>query len=128
MLDRIRTEKQYKEVMLLIENFISRATAAGGFHALSVQENKELKQLSLLAERYENEVQQIMPLPVSVPALVRQKAQELNLTQSRLSELMGIEPAKLSLILNGRRKPDISFLKAAHQKLGLDGNLMLTYL
>lgn len=128
MLDKIRTEKQYEELMLLIESYIAKATAGGGFHSLSKKENEELKQLSLLAANFEDEVKQIMPLPVSVSALVRQKAQELKLTQNRLSELMGIEPAKLSLILNGRRKPDVSFLKAAHQKLGLDANLMLAYL
>jgi HTH-type transcriptional regulator/antitoxin HigA len=36
-----------------------------------------------------------------------------------------METTKISQILNGKRQPDVSFLKAAHEKLGLDGNLLL---
>ena len=125
MIDKIRNEKQYNEVMSLIETHITKATTSGGFHTLSKKENAELKQLSAMAEKYEDEALKIMPLPVTVPAIVSQKMQEMNVTQNKLAELLGLGVAKLSLILNGKRKPDIPFLKAIHEKLGIDGNLIL---
>ena len=39
--------------------------------------------------------------------------------------MLGIDPPKLSQIMNSKRKPDLTFLKAVHQKLGIDGNFIL---
>jgi len=66
MIDKIRTEAQYKQVMALIEKFIAKATESGGFNSLSAAEGDELGQLGKLAEHYENNVLKIMPLPVSI--------------------------------------------------------------
>lgn len=40
---------------------------------------------------------------------------------------MGIGESKLSEIMNKKRPVDVSFLKAAHEKLGIDENLLLRY-
>lgn len=111
--------------MKLIEGLISRATEGGGVHTLSQKETKELKQLSELAEKYEDDVLKIMPLPVTVENVVIQKMQEMDITQAKLAEMLTIGTAKLSQILNGKRKPDVPFLKAVHQHLNLDGNFLL---
>ena len=125
MIDKIRNKKQYEQVMNLIEVLISKATNGGGFHSLSQKETKELKQLSELAERYEDDVLKIMPLPVTVENVVMQKMQEMDITQAKLADMLNIGTAKLSQILNGKRKPDVPFLKAVHQHLNLDGNFLL---
>ncbi|MBS1578856.1 MAG: helix-turn-helix transcriptional regulator [Bacteroidetes bacterium] len=125
MIDKIRTKKQYEQVMTLIENYITKATEKGGFKSLSKKENEELKNLSVLAEQYEDEVLKIMPLPVTVENVVSIKMQELNITQIKLAEMLNVGTAKLSQILNGKRKPDVPFLKAVHEKLGVDGNFIL---
>jgi len=64
MISKITTEAQYKQVMALIALFIAKATDGGGFHSLSTAE------ISLLAEKYEDEVSNIMPLPVTINAVV----------------------------------------------------------
>jgi antitoxin component HigA of HigAB toxin-antitoxin module len=127
MIDKIRNERQYNQLMTLIEKFIQKATDGGGFHSLNKEESNELERLSILAERYEDEVMKIMPLPVTLNSLVESKMEELNLTQKGLSEILGIGTSKLSQILNGKRNPDLSFLKAVHQKLGIDGNFILEH-
>ncbi|MDE1193025.1 MAG: helix-turn-helix domain-containing protein [Arachidicoccus sp.] len=125
MIDKIRTDKQYKQVMAMIESYIAKATDGGGFSSLSKKESDELNKLSLLAEKYEDEVLQIMPLPVTVENIVNVKMQEMHITQAKLAEILNIGTAKLSQILNGKRKPDVPFLKAVHEKLNVDGNLLL---
>lgn len=37
------------------------------------------------------------------------------------------ERLKLSEIMDKKRPADVSFLKVAHEKLGIDGNLLLQY-
>jgi antitoxin component HigA of HigAB toxin-antitoxin module len=125
MIDKIRTENQYKQVMAMIENYLSKATDGGGFTCLSKKETAELKTLSLLAEQYEDEVMKIMPLPVTIENVVSVKMQEMNITQVKLARMLNIGTAKLSQILNNKRKPDVPFLKAIHEKLGVDGNFIL---
>ncbi|MEO6284751.1 MAG: helix-turn-helix transcriptional regulator [Dyadobacter sp.] len=49
----------------------------------------------------------------------------MNITQGKLAEMFGMGAAKVSQILNGKREPDVHFLKAIHQKLGIDGNFIL---
>lgn len=125
MINKIRTQKQYEQVMTLVEGYLTKATENGGFKSLTRKESEELKQLSLLAEQYEDEVLKIMPLSVTIENVVNVKMQELNITQAKLAEMLNIGTAKLSQILNHKRKPDVPFLKAIHQKLGVDGNFIL---
>lgn len=125
MIDKIRNHVQYEQIMKLIEHYIQKATAGGGFHTLNAQESEELQKLTLLAEHYEDNVLQIMPLTVTINALVQQKISEMNITQGKLAEILGIGAAKISQILNGKREPDVRFLKAIHEKLGIDGNFIL---
>jgi len=126
MIDKIRNEAQYQQIMGLIEKYIEKAAEQGGFHALQKAETKELERLSLLAEQYEDNVLKIMPLPVAtISSVVQQKTKEMRLSQHKLAELFGMSTSKISQILNGKRPPDVPFLKAAHEKLGIDGNLIL---
>ncbi|HWZ36155.1 MAG TPA: helix-turn-helix domain-containing protein [Mucilaginibacter sp.] len=125
MIDKIRNEAQYNQIMALIETFITKATANGGFSYLSAPEKDELSSLSLLAEQYEDNVLKIMPLPVTINSIVQHKIKELNLTQAKLAEMLGLGTSKLSQILTGKREPDVMFLKAIHSKLGISGDFLL---
>src|SRR5947208_132432 len=128
MIDKIRTLAQYDQVMKLIEKHLKKATAEGSFDGLIKKEKHELQQLSLLsllASKYEDERLAIMPLPLTLKAVIAQKLQELNLTQVKLAELLGIGAAKLSQILNEKRPADVSFLKAVYKKLHIDAAFLL---
>jgi HTH-type transcriptional regulator/antitoxin HigA len=122
MINKIRNKKQYHQVMAMVEGYLQKATDGGGFHALSEQEAAELEKLSLLAERYEDENMKLMPMPITLSAVVEAKKEDLGVTQKGLA---CIGAPKLSQILNGKRDPDVGFLKSLHQKLGIDGNFIL---
>ena len=125
MITKIRNEVQYKLVNELIEKYLQKATHRGGFHVLTKEENEELNRLSLLAENYEDEVLKIFPLKVNINSVIQEKIAELEMSQNKLAELFEISSSKLSKILTGKRPPDLQFLKNVHEKLGVDGNVLL---
>lgn len=125
MIDKIRTEKQFNQVMELIEGYLQKATEKGGFVALTKKETEDLQQLSQVAEAYEQEVLKVWDFPVTITSVIQQKVSEMNITQTKLAAMLGIGLPKLNQILKGKRKPDVPFLKAVHEKLGIDGNFLL---
>ena len=125
MINKIRNEAQYDQIMTLIESYIKKSTEGGGFHTLSNIESEELASLSSLAEQYEDNILKIMPLPLTITSVVKHKAKEMNITQAKLADILGIGSSKLSQILSGKRDPDIPYLKAIHTKLGISGDFLL---
>ena len=65
------------------------------------------------------------PMPKTLVEMVELKIFEKKINKVTLAKTLGIGTPKLSQILNGKRPPDISFLKAVHKKLGIDGNFIL---
>ncbi len=128
MLDKIRNKNQYNQITKLIDLLLAKATDGGGFYSLDKKESKELDSLSKLVSEYEENVLKLWPLPMTITDVVQQKITELNITQNKLAEIFEITNSKLSKILTGKRDPDIHFLKAVHEKLGVDGNLILDVL
>ena len=53
------------------------------------------------------------------------KLYENKLKQKDLARLLHTTDTKLSEIMHNKRKPSVSFLKAMHEVLGIDGNLLL---
>jgi antitoxin component HigA of HigAB toxin-antitoxin module len=127
MIDKIRTKKQYDQVMKLIEGYLQKATDGGGFSSLKKADADELHRLTLLAAAYEDSVMKIMPLPVTLPAMIGHKMEELNITQAKLAEMLNVDQPKLSQILNGRRQPDVPFLKAVYKTLHIDADFILEH-
>ncbi len=76
----------------------------------------------------ENDVQKIAAALGYEPHLtdiIRFKMLQRKLNQKSLATLMHMSPAKVSQILSGKREPDVDFLRAIHEKLGIDGNVLL---
>lgn len=128
MLNKIRSEKEYKAVMKTIETLLEKATRLGGFHMLPKQQSEMLAKLSRLAEAYEDNTKQLMPVrPKTLRQALEFKMAERKLTQVRLAKKLGIGAPKLSQILTGKRQPDVDFLKAVHKKLNIDAEFLLTH-
>ncbi len=65
------------------------------------------------------------PMPKTIKEIVELKMFEKKLNKVALAKILGIGAPKLSQILNNKREPDVPFLKALHEKLGVDGNFIL---
>jgi antitoxin component HigA of HigAB toxin-antitoxin module len=88
---------------------------------------KEMERLRILAEAAEDyeDTNEPLPVPSSLPDMIRLKMFQLKLKQHYTAKLLGVSEAKLSLIMSGKQKPDIYFVKALHEKLNLDANQIL---
>ena len=117
----IQTETDYKTAIAQIEVFIKK-----GFVNLTPKETNELEGISKAVAAYEKEFYPV-PRPNTLQEMIELKMYEMRLTQKKLSEILKIAPDKLSMILNGKRDPDVAFLKAAHEALGIDAGFLLTH-
>lgn len=96
---------------------------------LTTSEIEELQKMTLLAEKYENEVMGLKPVkqPKSLAEMIELFMFENKLTQAKLADKIGIGTSKLSQILTGKRQPDVSFLKAIYRNLHLDPKFILDH-
>jgi HTH-type transcriptional regulator / antitoxin HigA len=89
--------------------------------------NKDAENISAMAkaiQEYEK-IHHPFPLPKTLTEIVELKMFEKKLNRVKLAKMLGIAAPKLSQILNNKRDPDVPFLKAIHEKLGVDGNFIL---
>jgi len=118
---RITTEEENDQMLVKIELLMNK-----GSDNLTNHENEQLVQMADAVAAFEQTFYDI-PRINSLEAMFELKMYELRLNRSKLSELMGIGNSKLSEILNGKRAPDVKFLKAAYSKLGIDAGFLLTH-
>jgi HTH-type transcriptional regulator/antitoxin HigA len=117
---KIETLEQYKTALQDVYVLMNK-----GESNLTEPEKTQIGSMAKAIEHYEDHVLKTMPLTPSIATIVHQKLRERQLNQRSLSTLIGIGTAKISQILNGKRQPDVQFLKAIHEKLGIDGNVLL---
>lgn len=117
---KIKDNISYKKALHEVYSLMNK-----GEKNISSKDAAAIETMAKAIEYYEDHVLKIMPLPVTVTAVVQAKIVEMNITQTQLAQMFGIGKAKLSQILSGKRQPDVPFLKAIHEKLGIDGNFIL---
>jgi HTH-type transcriptional regulator/antitoxin HigA len=118
---KIENEREYNATMKKIDALMKK-----GEKNLTDKEAKEIRTLALAAQAYEKSIYTI-PAPKTFEGLIELKMYERRLKQKELAKLLGIGEPKLSQIMSRKRKPDLAFLKAAHEHLGIDGNILLEY-
>jgi HTH-type transcriptional regulator/antitoxin HigA len=65
------------------------------------------------------------PVPKTLAGMVELKMYEMKLKRKDLALLLGVEAARISEYLNGKRKINLQFAKKLHTELGIDGNFIL---
>ena len=118
----IHNNKDYERIMARIDELIEIPDSK-----LTKVQAAELHRLAKIAQQYEKSVYTIKP-PSTFEGILEMKMYELKLTQGKMAKKLKISDAKLSLILSGKQQPDIKFLKAVHESLGIDGNYLLSVL
>lgn len=120
----ITSKKQYHETMVAIYNLMNKGEAN-----LSSKEIKLLSAMTLATEKYEDEVLGLKPQkkPETIAEIIEIKLFEKRMTQVNLADELGMAKSKVSEILSGKRKPDVSFLKGVHQILKIDADFLLTH-
>jgi antitoxin component HigA of HigAB toxin-antitoxin module len=80
--------------------------------------------MAVAAEAYEDTYYPL-PMPKTIGQMVELKMYEMKLNQTAMAEMLGLARPKFSQILNGKREPDVTFLKAAYKKLKIDPGFLL---
>ena len=120
----ITSKKVYHETMVAVYDLMNKGEAN-----LTEKELNKLEAMAKAAEEYEDNVLGLKPVkkPETIAAVIEQKMYENKMTQATLAETLGLGKSKLSEILNGKRKPDVPFLKALYKKLNIDPAFLLDH-
>jgi HTH-type transcriptional regulator/antitoxin HigA len=116
---KIKNKEVYDVVMQEIHTLMKK-----GEKNLSNNELLRLRSLAEAAEAFEDATDPL-PSPASFGDIIKMKIYQLHLNQQFAARLLGVSEAKLSLIMNGKQKPDVIFLKAVYEKLKVDAHLIL---
>ena len=116
---KIQTKAQYDAAMKSIHTVMRK-----GEKNLSA---KELAQLKVMAEAAENfeDFHLLIPEPSNLPEMIELRMFQMKLNKSKAAQVLGVANSKFSQIMNGKRKPDIAFLKSAHKNLKIDPKFLL---
>ena len=118
----ITSKKSYHETMVAVYDLMNKGEANH-----TEKELDKLEMMAVAAEQYEDTVPGLKPTkqPQTIAAMIEQKMYENKMTQASLAATLGLGKSKLSEILNGKRKPDVLFLKALYQKLNIGPAFLL---
>jgi len=117
----INDESDYTTVMAKIDGLMAK-----GSKNVSKEELEELRELAMAAQEYEQE-KYVIEAPKTLTGMIEMKMYEMRLKQKSLAKKLKISDAKLSLIMNGKQKPDVDFLKAVYTELKVDADFILQH-
>lgn len=126
-INKITNDSEHDEIASKIEVLLKKCSSNGGFSALSEEETHLLKHLSLLVEEYEDNQLHLMPIkaPKTLIEMIRFKMYEMNIKQKQLAKLLEMSEARISELLNGKRKLNLEIAKKLHRKLNIDAKFLL---
>ena len=119
----IKTKKAYHETMVKIYNLMNKGEAR-----LSKAELKKLELMAKAAEKFEDVVLGLKhKVPKTIIEAIEVKLFEHKMTRTELASELGLGKSKVSEILSGKRKPDVTFLKGVHKVLKIDAGFLLEH-
>lgn len=119
---KIENEEEYERIMGAIEDLMDK-----GESNLTLEESDLIRSMAIAAQDFENKNYRIAA-PKTLPEMISLRMYEMKLRQNEAAQKLGVSDAKLSLILNGKQKPDIKFIKALHSKLKVSADFILTHI
>ncbi|MBQ5982741.1 MAG: helix-turn-helix domain-containing protein [Prevotella sp.] len=111
---QIKTENEYRKLMQRIDELIEVVddnTPKDDINYI------ELDLISDLVEEYED-----IHYPIGTPSLVdtiKLRLYEMDITQAKLAEILGISPARVSDIMRGKCEPTLKVARDLCQKLNI---------
>jgi len=117
---RIENETQYKASMERIEEIMP---LVGDDTPLTDKNLIELELLSNLVADYDE-----VHYPIKTPSLaeaLKLKMYEMDLTQTKLSRLIGVSPSRISEYLTGKSEPTLKVARTISVKLDINPKIIL---
>lgn len=121
MMEKIKNDNSYSNVMSQINSLMAK-----GSSNVTKDELDKIRQLALNAQDYEQSKYAI-EAPSTLAGMIEMRMYEMRLKQKDLAKKLRISDTKLSLIMNGKQKQDIEFLKAVYSELNVDAAFILEH-
>jgi len=123
----ITSEKEYRDICQQMNVIIGKGTQLGDMEMLSETDKNEYIRLSELVRKWESAH---YSFPISVNPLVeaiRQKMEGLNLRQKEAAQIIGVDEARMSEIMRGKRRINISVAKKLNSELHIPSDIILEF-
>jgi HTH-type transcriptional regulator/antitoxin HigA len=117
---KIETERQYKALTERIEELLPLVNESTPLYDKNLM---ELELLSNLVADYDE-----VHFPIATPTLsevLKLKMYEKELTQAKLSEIIGVSPSRVSEYLNGKSEPTLKVAREICVKLDISPSIVL---
>ncbi len=117
--EAISNEKSYKLALKKVDNLMKL-----GSQKITFDQAKEITTLAKSIQTYEKNIYTITP-PTTLAGMIELRMYEMKFKQVELAKLLGISNTKLSLILSGKQKADLQFIKSIHKELKINAEFIL---
>lgn len=123
----ITNEKEYRDICQQMNLIIGKGTELGDMELLPEADKNEYMRLSEMVREWES-VHYMFPVAVNpLAAIIRSKMEEMNLTQKMVAEIIGIDEARVSEIMRGKRRINIYIAKKLNVKLHIPADKILKF-
>lgn len=124
---KIKTEKDYRNICSAMDLLIDNGTQLGDMELLSDPDKKEYVRLSAMARNWEK-ANYPHPIPVNpLIARIQERMAEQNLKQRDAAILLGIDEARMSEILRGKRAISMRLAKKLRKSLHVEADILLDF-
>jgi antitoxin component HigA of HigAB toxin-antitoxin module len=123
----IMTEKEYREICQQMNAIIDKGTKLGDMEFLPETDKNEYIRLSEMVRKWES-VHYQFPLVVNpLVANIRNKMAEMNLNQKGVAEMLGVNEARVSEIMRGKRRINIDIAKKLNSVFHIPADTILEF-
>lgn len=125
--NRIKTEKEYRSVCAAMDLLIDKGTLLGDMELLPDIDKNKYMQLSAMVRTWEKS-HYPHPIPVNpLIAKIQERMAEQNLKQRDTAILLGIDEARMSEILRGKRAISMRLAKSLRKNLNIEADMLLDF-
>jgi len=125
--NRIKTEKEYRSICAAMDMLIDKGTQLGDMGLLSDADKNEYVRLSAMVRTWEK-VKYPHPIPTNpLIARIQECMAEKNLKQKDTAILLGIDEARMSEILRGKRPISMRLAKSLRKNLQIEADMLLDF-
>ena len=125
--NNIKTEKEYRSICAAMDILIEKGTKLGDMELLTSDEKNDYMRLSAIVRQWEKVH---YPYPIAINPLIAQiqeRMAERNLKQRDTARLLGIDEARMSEILRGKKSIGMRLAKNLRKCLQIDADIILEF-
>ena len=123
----ITTEKEYRSVCQQMNAIIGKGTKLGDMELLPELDKNEYIRLSEMVRKWES-VHYSFPIVVNPLVVnIRSKMEEMNLTQKGVAQMIGVDEARISEIMRGKRRINLNIAKKLNTRLHIPADVILEF-